>query len=802
MIKIEVPTQVQLGEMYRIPKSMFAPDEVRMRKVELTLESEIDGRAMGFGDGGGPVKLYEEALNTFGVPRRWGFSNYPDVPIVDRRVTGNPVNMQFRGTLRDNQIEPAARLLQAVKNTPWNGAILESPCGCHAKGTKILMADGSSKLVEEIVVGDRVMGIDSPRNVLALHRGRAPMAKIIPTKGESFIVNEDHILTAVWSTDDLPRKDGDIWDLSVKDWFAASQNVKRHLVLFRPSVDRFDVPAPDLPIPAYHLGVLLGDGNMRCLGVTTVDEEIVAACRELAGRFNLRVRKDDSGGTRCPTYLINTGRRGRREENKLLSAVRKLGLHAARSGTKFVPRQYLTASRLDRLEMIAGLLDTDGSYHFGGFDWISKSRQLADDMVFLCRSVGLAAYMRPCEKRDQNGHGGTYYRVSISGPCHEIPTRVARKRAAVRRINKDCRRVGFTVERLGEDDYFGFEVDGDHRYLMADFTWTHNSGKTVLALKVAADLGLPTLVVVHKEFLMDQWKERIQEFLGLPASKIGHIQQDVCSYKNKSIVLGMIHSLAEKDYPEEMYNHFGTVIYDEVHRVGAPMFSQAVPKFPAKYRIGVSATPDRKDGLERVFLWHIGDVIRGTGSWELKPTVYLIEYQSTMSQDWARGFNGQTNLGKLVTLISQDTRRNVWLAGEIRKAGQAGRKVLVLSDRIEHLETLKKMLAKQAPGLTASMYVGGLTGAERDRASGADVLFGTVQYAKEGLDLPELDTLYLVTPHTDVEQMVGRILRKCHTKKAPLVVDVADSMPITRAFANKRVSFYMEQGFEVRRLRV
>lgn len=457
MIKIEAPTEVQIGEMYRIPKSMFAPDEIRMRKVELTLESEIDGTAMGFGPGSGPVKLYEEALNTFGVPRRWGFANYKDLPIVDRREEGNPVNMKFRGALRENQIEPAARLLKTVRETPWNGAILESPCG---------------------------------------------------------------------------------------------------------------------------------------------------------------------------------------------------------------------------------------------------------------------------------------------------------------------------------------------------------SGKTVLALKVAAELGRPTLVVVHKEFLMDQWKERIEEFLGIPASKIGHIQQDVCAYKNKSIVLGMIHSLAEKDYPEEMYSHFGTVIYDEVHRVGAPMFSQAVPKFPAKYRIGVSATPDRKDGLEKVFLWHIGDVIRGTGSWELKPTVYLIEYTSGVSQEWARGFRGNTNLGKLVTLISQDTKRNVWLAGEIRKAGVAGRKVLVLSDRLEHLETLRTMVKGQAPALLTSMYVGGLTGSERDRASGASVLFGTVQYAKEGLDLPELDTLYLATPHTDVEQMVGRILRTCATKKAPLVVDVADSMPITKAFANKRISFYMEQGFEVRRLRV
>jgi hypothetical protein len=801
VIRIEAPTQIQLGEMFKIPKSMFAHDEVRMLKVELTVESEIDGSKLGFGGNNEPVKMYEEALNTFSVPRRFGFTRYRDLPVIDKRSNGNPVNLQFRGQLRPQQEEPVQKLLHALKTTPWNGAILESPCGCHAKGTKILMADGTAKAVEDIIVGDRVMGRDGPRNVLALHRGRAPMARVIPTKGEPFMVNEDHILTAVWSGDDNPRKDGDIWDISVKDWFAASENVRRHLVLFRPEVDRFEVEQLPLPIPAYHLGMLLGDGSLRTTSITTEDPEIVAACEELALKFGLEVRRGDSNGTRCASYYLNSGCK-HAGSNKLKNALRGLGLLTVKSGDKFVPTRYLTASLADRLALIAGLLDTDGSYASGGFDWISKSPRLAADVVFLCRSVGLAAYVRPCKKRDQHGNGGTYHRVSISGHCDIIPTRVARKRAAPRRINKDCRRVGFRIERLPEDDYFGFEVDGDHRYLMGDFTWTHNSGKTCMALKVAADLGLTTLVVVHKEFLVDQWKERIQQFLGLPASKIGHIQQDMCTFKGKPIAIGMIHSLAEKEYVEDLYPYFGTVIYDEVHRVGAPMFSKSIPKFPAKYRIGVSATPDRKDGLEKVFLWHIGDVIRGTGGWELKPTVYLIDYTGGVSQDWATGFGGRTNLGKLVTLITQDVRRNVWLAGEIKKAGLAGRKILVLSDRIEHLEVLRRMLKSHAPSLSSAMYIGGLSGSERERAADADIMFGTAQYAKEGLDIPGLDTLYLTTPHTDVEQMVGRILRTCSTKKAPIVVDVVDNMPLTRAFGNKRVSFYMDQGFEVRRLKV
>jgi hypothetical protein len=732
VIKIEAPTEIQIGEMYRIPKSMFAPDEIRMRKVELTIESTIDGASMGFGSGGGPVKLYEEALNTFGVPRRWGFANYKDLPITDRTVTGNPVNMKFRGTLRDNQIEPAARLLKAVRETPWNGAILESPCGCIT-GDAELITNRAGK-------GFRIRLKD------LVHRfnGGAP-------------------------------KSGPAWDHSIPTWVQSHDgfgSIVRNRVVAAVCTGRkpvFRVRTQDGWIDAtadHRFETPLG---WRRLHELRVGDELLRAIRPKVGdrptqrTAGLRRSYRIVSGLRAHPFATHgVNQRGewwaQNPQHRLVAEAEVNGL----TYTKF--------TSMVRAGSVAGLRFLDPSeYHVHHKDEDVRNNDLSNLEV-----------LSPSDHHRSHGLGDGKRNVLWG----TVPSRIE------------------AITTRGEQETFDLTMTAPlHNYVANGFV-VHNSGKTVLALKVAAELGQPTLVVVHKEFLMDQWKERIQEFLGIPASKIGHIQQDVCAYKNKSIVLGMIHSLAEKDYPDEMYSHFGTVIYDEVHRVGAPMFSQAVPKFPAKYRIGVSATPDRKDGLERVFLWHIGDVIRGTGSWELKPTVYLIEYQTTMSQDWARGFNGQTNLGKLVTMISQDTRRNVWLAGEIRKAGTAGRKVLVLSDRIEHLEVLQKMLKSQAPGLTTAMYVGGLKGSERERASGADILLGTVQYAKEGLDLPELDTLYLVTPHTDVEQMVGRILRKCTTKKAPLVVDVADNMPITRAFANKRISFYMEQGFEVRRLRV
>jgi hypothetical protein len=215
------------------------------------------------------------------------------------------------------------------------------------------------------------------------------------------------------------------------------------------------------------------------------------------------------------------------------------------------------------------LIDTDGSLSCGGFDWISKSKQLAEDVVYLSRSLGLAAYMSPCEKRDQHGNGGTYYRVFISGDCSIVPIKVSRKRAPIRRINKDAQRVGFKVELLPEDDYYGFVVGGDHRYLMGDFTWTHNTGKTIEAINILSQLGRKAIVLVHAEFLMRQWEEAIlggpnkPAFTDLRPEDIGYIQQEREDWEDKKIVLAMVETLINRDYDPKFYDSFGVVVLDE-----------------------------------------------------------------------------------------------------------------------------------------------------------------------------------------------------------------------------------------------
>ena len=165
-----------------------------------------------------------------------------------------------------------------------------------------------------------------------------------------------------------------------------------------------------------------------------------------------------------------------------------LGLHKKTSESKFIPPQYKFGSRTMRLEVLAGLLDTDGSLDTGYFDFVTKSKKLAEDVAFVSRSLGFYAFVREKPSHDQFGHEGLYYRIGISGDISKIPTRVSRKKAPTRRQKKSVLRTGFALKPLGGEEYFGFRVDSDQRYLLDDFTVTHNSGKKMLAKKLGDSL--------------------------------------------------------------------------------------------------------------------------------------------------------------------------------------------------------------------------------------------------------------------------------------------------------------------------
>jgi len=357
--------------------------------------------------------------------------------------------------------------------------LMDSKAGkCHRKGQGILMYDGAIRNVEDIVVGDQIMGPDGqPRNVLSLSRGRGQMYDIVPKRGKPWGVNGDHILTVQHVT----KPGGRDWkwrtvDVPVNEWLQWSKTWQKNSYLFRPDGVEFNVTQQTLPMDPYFLGVYLGDGTSANtnVGISTADPEIVSAVYAAASTWDLNVRVVKKEGNAASDYCFS-GTAGK--TNALAKLLEQLGLRHLQSGDKFIPEIYKTAPASARLELLAGLMDTDGSLtKKTTYDYISKSSRLANDVAFVARSLGLSAYVVQCTKRCQTGAVGTYYRVSVGGDAWRIPVRIPRKKAAPKkRKGYDTRRSSFKIVPSGIEDFYGFALDGDSRFLLDDFTVTHNS---------------------------------------------------------------------------------------------------------------------------------------------------------------------------------------------------------------------------------------------------------------------------------------------------------------------------------------
>lgn len=483
--------------------------------------------------------------------------------------------------------------------------LLVLPTGCHAKGERVLMADGSFKQAEDVVVGDRLMGPDGfGRTVLALHRGTDDLYRIVPVKGEPFAVNSGHVLslvaTNVSARPEYPceRMGGSIKDVTVKEWLCWPKYRKHVHKLYRSEmIERFDGNDGDgLPVDPYFLGVLLGDGHLSSgqISVTTMDSEVVEEVIKQAESFGMTVRTEPAG--KATTYILNGGKNGRKRA--LRSKLEEAGVYGKKSGEKEVPFAYKTSPVNQRLSVIAGLIDTDGCHNgAGGYDYVSKSRALADDLAFMCRSVGLAAYVSECTKTAQGGFSGTYYRVSISGDCGIVPTRVPRRRARSRRQKKSVLRTGFDIVPAGRGEYFGFTVDGDNRYLLADFTVTHNCGKTICfaaVVKDAVDAGGRALVLAHRGELLEQAADKIKAATGLGCSVEKAESTSLGEWYRVTVgsVQTMMRPKRLGQFPEDW---FDVIVVDEAHHALADSYQAVLGHFPGAKVLGVTATPDRAD---------------------------------------------------------------------------------------------------------------------------------------------------------------------------------------------------------------
>ena len=324
-------------------------------------------------------------------------------------------------------------------------------------------------------------------------------------------------------------------------------------------------------------------------------------------------------------------------------------------------------------------------------------------------------------------------------------------------------------------------------------------GKTVMGLEIIRRLGRKALVLVHKTFLVDQWIERADTFL--PSLKVGIWQGDKTPSGDEDIVIGMVQSIVnpKRNYPQEMFDQFGVVVIDETHRYAAPTWQEAIGKFSASYRVGLTATPDRKDGLHDVFFSHIGPICYWMEGHKRIPSIWKITTDVSFANRSYLLYNGEVNTSKLVTMLSKVEERTECIIDFAVRAIKKGRKVLILSERVAHVKEMDELLKSKlsSTDFVSAIYVGGMKQAKRDEAATADVICGTYAMAQEGLDIPSLDTLILATPKTSITQSVGRILRDSPDKKDPVVVDfVDDKISVLNSYWYARRKLYLNLGYK------
>jgi superfamily II DNA or RNA helicase len=374
-------------------------------------------------------------------------------------------------------------------------------------------------------------------------------------------------------------------------------------------------------------------------------------------------------------------------------------------------------------------------------------------------------------------------------------------------------------------------------------------GKTFMAIWLACQLRKRFLIVVHQEFLMEQWRKELTD--AIPGIRVGVIQQNkvqtgfmeaveptVAELKERlkshglrvggaraellarlravepapdpvqyDCTICMIQTVAAREWAADAFSDFGFAIFDECHHLGAENFSRAMMSIQTKHMLGLSATPDRLDGLNNVFLWCIGPVRYQVRVRDPDESVEVRVLRFTSADpayaDVPTDYRGEVCRPKLCNQLAEYHPRTVAICNELEPCLHEGRQLLILSDRRDHLAAFDREF--RGRGFTSiGYYVGGMTAAARDESSLKQVVLGTFTLASEGMNIRALNTIALVTPKSRIEQAVGRIFRLKKEERTfqPVIFDIIDSPhDVCVRQYRKRCQFYRQCAYRIKMIR-
>lgn len=728
--------------------------------------------------------------------------------------------------LRDYQVQASDAAVRFFKNTKSDrNGLLVLPTGCHAKGTHVLMGSGDLIKVEDVKIGDVLMGDDgTERTVISLHRGMDEMYRISPIKGESFVVNGGHILH-LYKTNEgknypscKPRYD----EISVREYVGKSANYKHLHKLHRSRIVNFSKET-QLPLSPYFVGLYLGDGcSTNGVNITTQRAEVASYLYDFANSHGvyLRAALKNNGINKAKSYFFPLKKS---HKNPITSKIRELGLGRKTAGEKFIPQIYKTASIENRFLLLAGLLDTDAYYDKSRntFEYCSKSKRLAEDVVFLCRSLGLYAMIGETKQIK----GTDYYRIQISGDLNLIPTKVGIRKGHKRLQKKSPLVTGFTVEYVGLGEYYGFSLDGNHLYLDSQFFVHHNSGKSLIVADIAQRLHQNVLILQPSKEILEQNYAKYKSY-GMENCSIYS-----ASFNSKEISEVTFATIGSIMAHIDDFDHFKAIIIDEAHGVNPVegQYATFIRKVKRKV-LGLTATPYRLTTAQGIETTDKGFMPNGSfrssdyfiDDFMPKPGVTLrnacilkfltrtrprifhdVLYEVSIQTLLQNGYLAKLRYFDMTAIDTSRVKRNSTgrdydeksLSKEFSRCGLSNQLVDVVK-RLLHPKnnvprkgilvftqfiTESEQLTREIDGV--AVVTGSTKKKDRERIledfkSGKIKVLSNVGILTTGFDYPELDTVVMARPTMSLAlwyQIVGRIIRPSKGKDG-WVIDLGENI--------------------------
>lgn len=648
---------------------------------------------------------------------------------------------------------------------------------CLHPDTPVILYSGNVVKAQDVKVGDTLMGPDGfPREVLGTCRGKDTMFRISPKRGgDPFVCNSVHVLTI------FDAKTQQVIDVPLDEYLRWNKDRKRLSRLVRTGVD-FPQKEYTLGVDPWLLGLWYADGTkgMKKSITITNDGELEEELKQQAAKHNTKLIKSVYG-KKCPTFRFVT-KKG--QPNPL-----KRAIAAAVGDLSSLPEQVLKGSRTVRSAFLAGFIDGDGyGDGKGAVSILTKHKQWSEDLAFLARSLGFLVSVSNKKVALPDWEAPkTYWRLYIYGDNTSLPIQLNRKKV---KPKKQWNSVGFRVEEIGHGYYSGFELSGDGRFLLGDFTITHNTSCAAALIKC---LQVPTLFLVERVNLVNQTIERFAEYLNISEKDVGKVGDGSYTYGDW-ITIATPKTLKNLMKPEDA-DRWRLVIADECHRAANNTFYSVLEGINAPWRLGMSGTPlSRSDGADLRLIAQTGPVIYEVSNEFLvergisvPPTVEMIRVTSPVILQKDLSWSDVEDIG----IVGNEHLNNIIIKRAVAEA-EKGKQVLVLVNIIDHGKKLIKAIKSELGETEMDTALGKMSKAKfisgkestkvRDRAlknfakTKIKILVAT-SILDEGIDVPNIDVLILGgggKAKTKLLQRVGRGLRTGEDKEGLLVVDFAN----------------------------